>query len=171
MDCSTPGCPVPHYLPEFAQTHVCWVGDAIQPSHPLLCLLLPPSVLPSMSFPMSQLFASGGQSTGASASASVLPISIQGWFPLRLTGWIAKGLLGGSSPAPQFESISSLVLCLLYGPALTSEHDYWKDHNLDYTDLCWQSDVFAFNTLSRCVIAFLPRSNLSPNFMVAITMC
>ena len=49
-----------------------------------------------------------------------------------------------SSLEPQFESTNSLVLCLLYCPALTSVHDYWKDHSLDYTDLCWQSDVFAF---------------------------
>ena len=49
-----------------------------------------------------------------------------------------------SSPAPPFESVSSLVLSLLYGPTLTSVHDYCKDHSLDYTDLCRQSDVFAF---------------------------
>ena len=49
-----------------------------------------------------------------------------------------------SSPAPLFESINSSVLCLLYCPALTSVHDYWKDHTLDYIDLCWQCDVFAF---------------------------
>ena len=46
--------------------------------------------------------------------------------------------------------------------ALTSVHDYWKNHSLDYTDLCRQSDVFAFNTLSRFAIAFLPRSNHLP---------
>ena len=96
MDCSMPGSSVFHYLLEFAQTHVHWVSDAIQPSH----LLLPPSPssqsLPaSGSFPMSRLFASGGQSTGASASATVLPMTIQGWFPLGLTGLISlqsKGL-------------------------------------------------------------------------------
>ena len=49
-----------------------------------------------------------------------------------------------SSPGPQFKSINSLVLSLLYGPALTSVHDYWKDHSFDYTDLCQQSDVFTF---------------------------
>ena len=81
MDCSTPGPPV-HHLPEFAQTHVHWVSDAIQPSHPLL----PPSSFALQSFPASgffpksQLFASGGQSIGASTSASVLPINIQGWW-------------------------------------------------------------------------------------------
>ena len=77
---------------EFAQTHVHWVGDAIQPSHPL-----PP---PSPAFNLSQhrmswLFASGGQSIGASASALTLPVNIHGWVPLGLTGLISlefKGL-------------------------------------------------------------------------------
>src|SRR5574337_174071 len=49
-----------------------------------------------------------------------------------------------SSPAPQFKSINSSVLSLLYSPTLTSIHDYWKNHSLDYTDLCWQSNVSAF---------------------------
>ena len=63
-----------------------------------------------------------------------------------------------SSPAPQFESINSLELSLLYGPTLTSACDYWKNHSFDYMDLCWQSDASFFNMLSRFVIAFLPRS-------------
>ena len=49
-----------------------------------------------------------------------------------------------SSSAPQFQSISSSALSLLYGPALTSAHDFWKNHSFDHTDLCWQSDVSAF---------------------------
>ena len=49
-----------------------------------------------------------------------------------------------SPPAPQFEDINSLVLCLLYSPALTTIRDHWRDDSLDYTDLCWQTDVFAF---------------------------
>ena len=99
VDYSMPGFPVLHYLPEFAQTHVHWVGDTIQPSHPLL----PPSPLAlnlfpaSGSFPMSWLFPSGGQSIGASATASVLPMHIQDRFPLGWTGFISlqsKGLSG-----------------------------------------------------------------------------
>ena len=84
----------------------------------------------SGSFPLSQHFTSGGQSIGASASASVLQINIQGWFPLELTGLILphKGL-SSSSLAPQFKRINSLVLKLLYGPTLTSIHDYWKNHS------------------------------------------
>ena len=95
---------------------------------------------------MSRLFASGGQSIGASTSASVLPVNIQGWFPLGLTGLISllsKGLLE-SSPAAQLESINSSMLSLLYGPILTSVHDSWKNSSFDYMDLCWQSDVSAF---------------------------
>ena len=96
MDRSIPDFPLLYYLPEFAQTHVRWVGDAIQPFHPLSSPSLLPSVFPiTWSFPVSQLFGSGGQSTGASASASVLPMNLQGWFPLGLTGLISmqpKGL-------------------------------------------------------------------------------
>ena len=96
MDYSTPGLPVHHQLPEFTQTPVHWVGDAIQPCHPLL----PPSP-PAFNLPQDQgLFqwvvsASSGQSIGASASASILPMNIQDWFPLELAGLISlqsKGL-------------------------------------------------------------------------------
>ena len=94
MDCSTPGFPVLHYLLEFAQTHVHWIGDAIQTSHPVIPFSSYLQSFPAPgSFPMCQLFASGGQSSGA--SASVLPVTIQDWFPLGLTGLISlqsKGL-------------------------------------------------------------------------------
>ena len=86
---------------------------------------------------MSHLFTSGGQSIGASASASVLPMNSQlislsiDWFDF----FAVQGTLK-SSPA-QFESINSLALSLLYGPTLTSVHDYWKNHSFDYMDLCW----------------------------------
>ena len=91
MDSSMPGLPVHQQLPEFTQIHVHWVGDAkIQPSHPLLS----PSPALNLSqhqglFQMSQFFTSGGQSIGVSASASVLPMNIQDWFPLGWTGWIS----------------------------------------------------------------------------------
>ena len=88
MDCSTLGFPALH-LPDFAQTHVHWLRDAIQPSHPLLSPSPTFSLSQHWSFPMRQLFTSGGQSVGASASASVLPVNIQGWFPLGWTGWIS----------------------------------------------------------------------------------
>ena len=85
----------------------------------------------SGSFPVNRLFASGGQSTGASASESVLPMNIQGWFPLGLTACCLSDSQK-SSLEPQFESISSSTLSLLYGPTLTSIHDYWKNHSFDY---------------------------------------
>ena len=105
----------------------------------------PQSFPASGSFPVTWLLASCCQSIGA--SASVLPMNIQGWFLLGLTGLMSlqsKEDSQESSPTPQFESINSLVLNLLYGPALTSVHDYWKNHSCDYTDLCWQSEVSAF---------------------------
>ena len=120
MDYSTPGFPVLHHLPALAQTHVHWFGDAIQQSHSLS----PPS--PSALnlsqhqglFPISQLFASGGQSIIASASASGLPVNIQGRFPFILTDLISllsKGIFKDSCPAPQLESISFSAVSLLYG--------------------------------------------------------
>ena len=87
----------------------------------------------SGTFPMSQFFASGGQSNGASASASVLPMNIQDWFPLAWTGLISCWPRDSqeSSSAPQFESINSLAPSLHYGPTLTSVHEYWKIHSFD----------------------------------------
>ena len=112
-----------------------------------------PSVVPFFSclqsfpasgfFPMSWLFASGGQCIGASASASVLPMNNQGWFSL---GW-SPGCPGDSqesAPAAQFKGIGSLPLSLSYCPALTSVHDYWKNHSFDNTDLCRPSNFSAF---------------------------
>ena len=92
MNRSTPGLPVHHQLPELTQTHAHWVGDAIQPSHPL-SFPSPPSLSLSQHqglFQMSQLFASGGQSIGVSVSTSVLPMNTQDWSPLGWTGWISS---------------------------------------------------------------------------------
>ena len=161
MDYSTLDFPVHHQLLELAQIHVHPVSDAIQPSH----LPFPPSP-PTLNFSQhrdlfQQVNSSGGQSIGTSASASIFPVNIQDCFSLGLTGLI---LLSRDSQetslAPQFKSLNFLVLSLLYGPTLTSEHDYWKKllYSFDYIDLCWQNDVSAFNTLSRFVIVFLPRS-------------
>ena len=97
MNRSTPGLPVHHQLPEFTQTHVHRVRDAIQPSHPRSSLS-PPAPSPSQHqslFPMSQLFTWGGQTTGVSALASFLPKKSQGWSHSEWTGWISlqsKGL-------------------------------------------------------------------------------
>ena len=97
INCSTPGFPVLYHFPEVAQTHVHWISDAIQPSHPLspAFSFCPQSFPASVSFPVSWLFASGDQSIGTSASASILPMNIQDWFLLGLTDLITlvfKGL-------------------------------------------------------------------------------
>ena len=97
MECSTTGFPVFHNLLELAQTHTHWVGDAIQPSCSLSSIFPPAFYLSQHqgSFLMSRLFESCGGSMGASASASILPMNIQGWFILGLTGLISlqsKGL-------------------------------------------------------------------------------
>ena len=147
MDCSTPGFPVLHRLPEFAQTHIHWVGDAIQPSHPVIpfssCL---------QSFPASRVFSnesvlrirwprywSFSFNISPSNEYSGLISFRSDWFELLAVQGTLK-----TSPAPQFESISSLVFSRLYGPTLTSIHDHWKNHTFDYLDLCWQSNVSAF---------------------------
>ena len=120
MDCNMPGCPVHHQLLKFTQTHVLWVCDVIQPSHP-------PSPSSPLAFNLSQhqgLFQwvisshQVGQSFGASALVSVLPMSIQGWFSLGLIGLIAflsKGFSQESSLAPQFKGINSslLIICFI----------------------------------------------------------
>ena len=89
----------------------------------------------SGSFPVSRLFSSGGQSIGA--SASVLPVKIQDWFPLGLTVGLIVACCPRdsqeSSPAAQFENINSSALSLLYGPTLTSIHNHWKNYSFDYT--------------------------------------
>ena len=135
MDCSTPGVPVHQQFLELAQTPC---PSSWWCSHLILCHLLTisSSVVPFSShlesfpalgsFPVSQFFASGGQSIGA--LASVLPMNIQSWFLLGWTGWISLQSKGLSRvfPAPQFKSINSSALSLFYHPALTSIHVYWK---------------------------------------------
>ena len=145
MDSSTPDLPVLHYLPQFAKTHVHWVGDTIQPSYPLLPTS-PPALnhFPaSGSFPISWLFPSDDQSIRP--LVSVLPVNIQGWFPLGWTGLISlqsKGLSRVFSKTTVRRH--QKVLSHLKSPTLTSVHDYWKNHSFEYTDLCGQRDVSAF---------------------------
>ena len=87
----------------------------------------------SGSFLVSPFFKLGSRSIGGSALTSVLPMNIQDWFPLGLTGWISlqSKELSKSSPTPQFKSINSLMLSFLYSPTLISIHDYWKNHIFD----------------------------------------
>ena len=105
----------------------------------------PQSFPASGSFQMSQFFASGGQRFRVSATASVLPMNIQDWFPLGLTGlipWCSRGSRE-SSPAPQSKSINSLALSLLYSPALISIHDYWKNHSFGQMNF-YQKNISSF---------------------------
>ena len=143
MDCSSPGFPVLHCLPEFAQSHVHCVDDAIQPSHPLLV----PSPALTLSqlrvFPMSLLFTSGGQSTGVSASPTVLPMNIQGWFPLGLTGLISFL----SKRLSRVFSSATIQKHQFFGTQLPLSISYihtWllKNQSFDYMDLCQQSDLY-----------------------------
>ena len=159
MDYTTPGYRVLHYLPGFAQIHIHWVGDAISSSTTLFFYLQ--SFPASEFFPMSRPFTSGGQSTGASASASVLPMNSQGWFSLGWTGLISlqyKGLSRVFS-SPQFKSINSLALSLLYGPThICLYMTTGKPITLTIQTFVSKLMSLLFNTLSRFVIAFLPRS-------------
>ena len=144
MDCSTTGLPV-HYLLELVQTHTHRASDVIQPSCPLsspFSLAFNPSQ--HQFFPVSWLYTSVGQIIGA--SESVLPMIIQGLFPLLLSSlislqfkWLSKIFFNTT-----IRNINSSLLSCLYGSTLTSIHDYWKNHCLDYMDLFLYSNVSAF---------------------------
>ena len=135
MNCSTPGLPVHHQLPEFTQTHVHRVGEAIQPSHPLSSPS-PPAPNPSQH---QSLFQSVNSSHEV---AKVLEFQLQHHSFQRnpRTGLLQNGLVGSpcsprdsqeSSPTPQFKSINPSALSLLHSPTLTSIHDHWENHSLD----------------------------------------
>ena len=140
MNCSTPGLPVHHQLPEFTQTHAHRISDAIQTSHPL-----PP---PSPSDPNPSQHQGLFQWVNFSHEvAKVLEFQLQHqsfqWTPR--TYLLQDGLLGSpcsprdsqeSSPTPQFKSINFSALSFLHSPTLTSIHDHWKNHSLDQMDLC-----------------------------------
>ena len=135
MNRSTPGLPVHHQLQEFTQTHVHWVSDANQPSHPLS----------SPSHPTFNLSQHQGLFQWVSSShqvAKVLEFQLQHHSFQRnpRADLLQNGLVGfpcsptdsqESSPTPQFKSISSLALSFLHSPTLTSIHDHWKNHSLD----------------------------------------
>ena len=135
MNCSTPGLPVHHQLPELAQSHVHWVGNAIQPSYPLSSPS-PPAFNLSQHQHLFQWVSSSLQ------VAKVLELQLQHlsfqWIfrAYFLYDWLVWSPCSPrdsqeSSPTPQFKSINSTVLSFLYSPTLTSIHDYWKNHNLD----------------------------------------
>ena len=130
MDCSMPGLPVHHQLLEFTQTHVHWVSDAIQPSHPLSSPS-PPAPNPSQHQGLFQWVSSSHE------MAKVLEFQLQHqsfqWTPR--TYLLQDGLVGSpcsprdsqeSSPTPQFKSINFSALSFLHNPTLTSIHDHWS---------------------------------------------
>ena len=134
MDYSMPGLPAHHQLLEFTQTHVHWVSDVIQPSHPLLSPS-PPAFNPSQHQGLFKWVSSSYK------VAKVLEFQLQHqsfqWTPMTD---LLNGLVGSpcsprdsqeSSPTPQFKSINSSALSFRYGPTLTSIHDYWKNYSLD----------------------------------------
>ena len=135
MNRSMPGLPVHHQLPEFTQTHMHWVGDAIQPSHPLSSPT-PPAPNPSQHQGLFQWVNSLHE------VAKVLEFQPQHqsfqWTPRA--DLLQNGLIGSpysprdsqeSSPTPQFKSLNSSALSLLHSPTFTSIHDHWKNHSLD----------------------------------------
>ena len=121
--------------------------ESVMPSnHLILCrpLPLPPSIFPSIGvFSSESAFHTGAQSTGASASASVFPMYIQGWLTL---GWFDLHAVQGTLKSLLQHSLKASILwhSAFFMVQLTSLHDYWKNHSFDYTDLCQQSDDFAF---------------------------
>ena len=173
MDCSIPGFPFHHQFLEPIQTHVHRVNNAI--NNLILCcpLLLLPSIFPSIKvFSNESFLCINGQSIGISASASVLPEWV--FRTDFLYDWLVWSPCSPrdsqeSSPTPQFKSINSLVLNLLYSPTLTSIHDYWKSHSFGYMNLCWQSTVFAFYHDVYVGHSFSSKEPF--NFMAAVTIC
>ena len=146
MDHSMPGFPVFHYF--WSLLKLMSIESVMLSNHLILyhLLLLLPSILPSIRvFPMSQPFTSDGQSIDA--SASVLPMNIQGWFPLGLTGLIS--LLSKGLPRVFSNIIFQRHQFFSIQPFLTSNSHIhiWlleKKNSFDYMDICQQSDVFAF---------------------------
>ena len=144
VNCSTPGFPVLHPSPGvYSNSYpLSWWCHPTTSSSAIPFSFCLQSFSASGSFPVSWFFPSGGQSTGASASASVLPVNIQDWLSLGLSGLISlqsKGLSRVFSNTlvqkHQYFSAQS---------AFTSIHDYWKNHSFDLTDVCWQSNISAF---------------------------
>ena len=135
MDCSTPGLPVHHQLLEFTQTHVHWVSNAIQPSHPLSSPT-PPAFSLSQHQGLFKWVSSLHQVAKywIAASASFLPMNIQDWSPLGWTGWISlrsKGLSRVFSKTTVQKHQFFSAQPIFYSPTLTSIPDYWKKHSLD----------------------------------------
>ena len=134
MNCSTPGLPVHHQLPKFTQTHVHRVSDAIQPSHPLSRLLFLSPIPPSIRVFSNESTLCMRWPKYWTFNFNISPFNEHPGLVSFRMDWLDLLAVQGtqeSSPTPQFKSISSSVLSFLYGPTLTSIHDYWKNHSLD----------------------------------------
>jgi len=143
MDYSMPGFSNHHQLLELAQTHVHQVGDAIQPSHSLS-----PASPPVFNLSQKQGLFQWVSSSHQVAKVLEFQLQHQLFQQIFRTDFLYDGLVGSpcsprdsqeSSPTPQFKTINSLMLSILYGPNLTSIHDYWRNHSFDWMDLCSQS--------------------------------
>ena len=163
MNHSSPGLPVHHQLPESTQTHVHRVGDAIQPSHPLLSPS-PPAFSPSQPqglFPMSQFFASSGQRIGASASVSILAVKYSGLISFRMD-WLDLPAVQGTLKSLLQHHTSKAAI--LWGSAffiVQCSHPYMTTgKTIALTRWTFVGRVMSllFNMLSRLVITLLPRS-------------
>ena len=162
MNHSTPGLPVHHQLPESTQTHVHWVGDAIQPSHPLLSLLLLPSIFPRIRvFSNESALRIGGQSIGVSASTSVLPIYHSGLIAFRMD-WLDLLAVQGTlkSLLQHHSSKASILLCSTFLTVQVSHPYMTTGKTIAFTRRTFVGKVMSLllNMLSRLVITFLPRS-------------
>ena len=168
MDCSTPGFPVQHQLLELAQTHVHWVGDDIQLSHPLSSPS-PPSCFQSFpasgSFSVNQFFTSGGQSIGASASASVLPMKFRTDFLKHWLVWSPCSPRALQSLLQHYSSKTSVLWCSAFFMVQLSHPYMTVGKTIALTIRTFVGKVISllFNTLSRFVIDFLPRSKSNPS--------
>ena len=162
MDCSISGLLVLHHLPESVQVHVHWIGDAIQTSHPLM-----PSSPSALNFPQHQGFSNElavciRWPKYWSFSFSISPSNeYSAWISLKfeLFDLCCSRDSQESYPEPQFEGIDSFLFFLLYSLALTAAYGHWKDPSFDYTAFVGRVMSLLFNTLSRFIMAFLPRSN------------
>ena len=138
MDDSMPGFTVLHCLLDFAQIYVHWVSDATQPSSSVPHFSSCPQSFPASEyFPISWLQTSGGQSIGASASASVLPMNIQGSFPVGLTCLTSLQSKGFSRVLQHHNSKASVLQHLSSLWSNAHIHTWlWENHSFDYMDLC-----------------------------------
>ena len=177
MDCSIPGFPVIRHCPEFAQTHVHWVSDAIQPSHPLSSPSPPAFNLSQHQdlFPMSRLFTWAGQSIGASVLASVLPMNIQNWLSridwfhlLAVQGTLRSLLQHHSSKEPiLWHSACFMVqlshLYMTIGKTIAKELRYYLEE--------WFSFLFFFFLMYEIPFSPQTKSSMASNTMEVMLFC